>query len=268
MPIAEVDRDVLQRHRPRIGAGEQQEVLDDRGHVADLVVDVGERVAHRRDRLVAVTLEVLDATPDHGQRRAQLMARIGRELALAPQRNALVRQRLADRDQRPSRVDGAEPECHEDDDDAAEKQDHEHHVECPLLGDPITDDLNGICLAICRLHVLCEDAHRGLDGRLRSIRAEPLRQHGRRSDIATVRSSRSHGSHVRQAVWHTEAALTDGEEVVVPIDGQRDRACAAATEEKAVWPVVVIRRARPFSAQDRLDLVEAGIELCRGAASQ
>ena len=82
--VAEVDRDVLQRHGPRIGAGEQQQVLDDRGHVADLVIDVLERRADRRDGLVAVPLEMLHAAPDDGQRRAQLVARIGRELALAP----------------------------------------------------------------------------------------------------------------------------------------------------------------------------------------
>ena len=116
--VAEVDRDVLERHRARIGAGEQQQVLDDRGHVADLVVDVLERRADRRDRLVAVPLEVLDAAPDDGQRRAQLVAGIGGELALAAQRDALVRQRLADRARAPvahrrsrTRTRPARPPC-------------------------------------------------------------------------------------------------------------------------------------------------------------
>ena len=151
--VAEIDRDALQRHGPRIGAGEQQQVLDDRGHVADLVIDVLERGTDRRDRLVAVPLEVLDAAPDDGQRRAQLVARVGRELALASQRDALVGQRLADRDERPPRIDGPEPERHEDDDDPADEQDHEHHVERPLLGDPVADDLDGICLAVVGQHV-------------------------------------------------------------------------------------------------------------------
>ena len=41
--------------------------------------------ADRRDGLVPVALEVLDAAPDDGQRRPQLVARVGRELALAAQ---------------------------------------------------------------------------------------------------------------------------------------------------------------------------------------
>ena len=78
--------------------------------MADLVVDVLERRADRADRLVAVSLEVLDAAPDDGQRRPQLVAGVGRELALAAQRGALAGQRLADRDERPAGVDGPEPE--------------------------------------------------------------------------------------------------------------------------------------------------------------
>ena len=108
--VAEVELHVLQLHRPRIGAREQEQVLDDRGHVADLVVDVLERRADRRDRLGSMALEVVDAAPDDGQRRAQLVAGIGRELALAAEGRALVRQRLADRHQRPARIDGPEPE--------------------------------------------------------------------------------------------------------------------------------------------------------------
>ena len=45
--VAEVDRHVLELDRARIRAGQQQQVLDDRGHVADLVVDVLERRADR-----------------------------------------------------------------------------------------------------------------------------------------------------------------------------------------------------------------------------
>ena len=116
--VAEVDRHVLERDRARVGAGQQQQVLDDRGHVADLVVDVLERRADRRDRLVAMPLEVLDAAPDDRQRRPQLVAGVGRELALAAQRGALVGQRFADRDERPPGVDRPEPEGHEDHDEA------------------------------------------------------------------------------------------------------------------------------------------------------
>ena len=100
------------------------------------------------DRLVAMPLEVFDAAPDDGQRRPQLVAGVGRELALAAQRDALVGQRLADRDERPSRIDGPEPECHQDDDHPADEQHHEHRVERPLLGDPVPDDLDGVGLAV------------------------------------------------------------------------------------------------------------------------
>ena len=74
------------------------------------------------DRLVGVAAEVLERAPDDGQRRAQLVARVGRELALAAEREPLVAERLADRDERPAGVDGAEPERDEDDDRAADEQ--------------------------------------------------------------------------------------------------------------------------------------------------
>ena len=108
--VTQVDRDVLERDGARIGAGEQQQVLHDRGHVADLVVDVLERGADRADGRVAMSREVLDAAPDDRQRRPQLVAGVGRELALAAQRGPLVGQRFADRDDRPAGVDGPEPE--------------------------------------------------------------------------------------------------------------------------------------------------------------
>ena len=41
--VAEVDRHALELDGARVGAGQQQQVLDDRGHVVDLVVDVVER---------------------------------------------------------------------------------------------------------------------------------------------------------------------------------------------------------------------------------
>ena len=67
-----------------------------------------ERVADLADRLVAVPPEVLDRAPDDGQRRAQLVAGVGGELALAAERRALRGERLADRHERAARVDGAE----------------------------------------------------------------------------------------------------------------------------------------------------------------
>ena len=52
--VAEVDRHPLELDGARVRAREQQEVLDDRRHVADLVVDVLEGRADLGDRLVAV----------------------------------------------------------------------------------------------------------------------------------------------------------------------------------------------------------------------
>ena len=75
------------------------------------------------DRLVAMPPEVLDAAPDDGQRRAQLVAGVGGELALAAQRGALAGQRFADRDEGAPCVDRPEPERDHDDEQPADEQD-------------------------------------------------------------------------------------------------------------------------------------------------
>ena len=61
--------------------------------MADLGVDVVERLADVGSRLVRVAPQVLDRAPDDGQRRPQLVARVGGELALAAQGEALGRER-------------------------------------------------------------------------------------------------------------------------------------------------------------------------------
>ena len=93
--LGEVDRHRLQLHDARIGPGEQQQVADERGQMLDLVADVAQRLVGVADRLVAMALEVLDARSDDRERRPELVARVGRELALAAER-------LADRDERPA----------------------------------------------------------------------------------------------------------------------------------------------------------------------
>ena len=106
--VAQLDR--LEGHvqRPRVGARQEQQVLHQRGEVADLRVDVVERGAHLRDGLVLVQSQVLDAGADDGQRRPQLVARVGRELALAPQCLALRVQRRPDGHQGARRVGGTQ----------------------------------------------------------------------------------------------------------------------------------------------------------------
>ena len=89
----------VRRDRPRVGAGEEEEVLDERGQVADLGVDVVEGLRSRPRRLAAVPAEMLDRAPDDRQRRPQLVARVGGELALAAEGRALLDERLADRDE-------------------------------------------------------------------------------------------------------------------------------------------------------------------------
>ena len=91
----------LQLDGARIRAGEQQQVLDHRGQVVDLVADVGQRRADVRYLLLRVPLQVIDARSDDGQRRSQLVRGVRRELALASECLALVDQRLADRHEGP-----------------------------------------------------------------------------------------------------------------------------------------------------------------------
>ena len=264
--VAEVDRHVLERDRARIGAGQQQEVLDDGRHVADLVVDVLECRADRRDRLGAMPLEVFDAAPDDRQRGPQLVAGVRRELALAPEGGALVGQGLADRHEGAPGVDRPEPEGHEDHDDPAEQQDREHHVERPLLGDPVTHDLDGVRLAALGLHVLGEDAHGGLDGGRRPARGDPLGRQRCRADVAAVDPRRCHRVHVGQAVGEVEPAL--GQDVVVLADGQRDRAATASAAEQVAIRAGVIGRSGTLAGQARLDLVEPHVQLGRRRAGQ
>ena len=126
--VAEIDR-----HGSSAIAPESERASSSRSSTIDvmcpdLVVDVLERRADRRDRLVAMPLEVFDAAPDHGQRRPQFVAGIGREVALSAEGDSLGGQRLADRHERPPGVDRPEAEGDEDDDRAPAEQHHEHHL--------------------------------------------------------------------------------------------------------------------------------------------
>ena len=105
------------------------------------------------DRLGGVAPEVVDAAADDGQRRAKLVAGVGGELALAAEGGPLCGERLADRDERATGVDRAEPEGDQDDDQAAREQDREHDLEGPDLGRPVLDDLDreGLLVDLDRL---------------------------------------------------------------------------------------------------------------------
>ena len=120
--VVEVQRHPLERDGAGVGAGEEQQVVDQRGQVLDLGVDVDEGVADLVHGSVAVLAQVVHGSPDHGQRRAQLVARVGGELALATERDALAGERFADRHQRAARVDRAEADRHEHDHEATDER--------------------------------------------------------------------------------------------------------------------------------------------------
>ena len=122
-----------------------------------------ERVADRRDRLVAVPLEVLDAAPDDGQRRAQLVAGVGGELALAAQRDALVGRATRGSGRAPAaRRPSPNPNATMRTRTPADDQHDQDHLERLLLGRPVLDDLDGEDAARRDVDGLGQDAHRGV----------------------------------------------------------------------------------------------------------
>ena len=91
------DRDLLGTHRqpPVVGAGDQQQVLGEVGQVVGLLQRRMQRFAHRR--AVAVAHRRLELGLDDGERRAQLVARVGQEAPLALERGLEARQHLVQR---------------------------------------------------------------------------------------------------------------------------------------------------------------------------
>ena len=85
---------------------------------------------------------MLDGAADHRERGAQLVARVGRELALAAQGGPLGVERVADRHEGPAGVDGAERHGDEDHDPAADEQHAQERVERLLLGRAVLDHLD------------------------------------------------------------------------------------------------------------------------------
>ena len=138
--VAQVDRQSVQADRPGVRAGEEEQVVDQRRHLADLDVDVVEGLG--RLRLAAGPAEMLDGAADHGERGAQLVARVGRELALAAQGGPLGIERVADRHEGPAGVDGAEGHGDEDHDSAAHDQHAQERVERLLLRRAVLDHLD------------------------------------------------------------------------------------------------------------------------------
>ena len=102
--VAEVERDSVYLNNAGVGSGEQEHVLDEGGHVPHLGIDVAQGFTHVLDPAAAVALEVHDARTDHGEWRAQLMACVRRELALALQRRLPPLDGCPDRNERSTGV--------------------------------------------------------------------------------------------------------------------------------------------------------------------
>ena len=77
---------------------------------------------------------MLDGALDDRQRRPQLVAGVGRELALTAQCRALLDEGLADRDEGAAGVERSETERHEDDEESARQQHVQDRVEGLDLG--------------------------------------------------------------------------------------------------------------------------------------
>ena len=97
------------------------------------------RVADAADRLVLVALQVFDAAPDDRERRPELVARVGRELALAAER-------LADRDERAAGVERPTTSAPSTPSTLPASEHVEQDAEEPLLAGDVLDHLDEVRL--------------------------------------------------------------------------------------------------------------------------
>ncbi len=139
-----VERDLGKLHRlvddlhvTGVRARKEQEVVDEGVQPANLRVHVVERVAHLSHPPLAVTPEVLEAAADDRERRPELVAGVGGELALTPER-------VADGHERTLRVEPANAQGHGQDEEATEPKDREEDVERPHLRRALADDLHDV----------------------------------------------------------------------------------------------------------------------------
>ena len=84
--IRQVNSPSLKLDHARVSASQQKQALDEVRHVLDLGAHVLERCPNLAHGLIRVAAQVLERAPQDGQRRAKLVRRIRRELALAAQR--------------------------------------------------------------------------------------------------------------------------------------------------------------------------------------
>ena len=80
----ELDRHEARRLLPGLGPGQHQQRLGQAAEALGLALDVGQEAVARLDVLLRAGLQHLDGAADGGERRAQLVGRVGHELALDP----------------------------------------------------------------------------------------------------------------------------------------------------------------------------------------
>ena len=117
--------------RVRIRAGEEQEVVHEQLHPRRAGVEVVQGPVHGR-RIVAAASQLGDRGARDRERGPELVARVGGELALAPER-------LADRHQRAAGVDVAHRDRRREDGQAAAEQDDEQRAQGVHLRGPVAD---------------------------------------------------------------------------------------------------------------------------------
>ena len=122
----------------------------------DFGVDVVDRLADVFDPAAPVASQVLDAGPDDCERRPQLMAGVGRELALPLQRNLPPIDRFTDRDQRAARIQIAGQQGGQKSSHATAYEHHQEQAEEVRLLRPIGYGLEDEDVAVAILNGLGE----------------------------------------------------------------------------------------------------------------
>ena len=192
--LAQVRRLDRELEGARIGAREEEQIVDQGAESIGLRLDVVEGIADVGDRLVGVAAEMRHRALHDAQRGAQLVARVRGEVALAAHC-------VPDRDQGTLGVQPADPKGDREYQQAADGEDGEEDGQRTLLGDPVGHDLDDEGLVADR-HEVRQDSDRGaihareLDrlaaqaslvdaGRVRQLGVEDLRDIRERGVVGT-----------------------------------------------------------------------------------
>src|SRR5664280_1220184 len=138
--VGQVKRLSIELDRPGVGPGEQEQRVDELSQVVRLGLHVVERLVLIGNGRGGVPQEMFDAPTDDSERRAQFVAGVGGELALAPER-------VADRDERPPRVDRPTPDGQAERGDSPDDQDDQQELQGSRFRGPVGDHLDDVGLA-------------------------------------------------------------------------------------------------------------------------